>query len=135
VKLDFLRDAQATPAATEMHARPTLGVGYVKPDSDTEMTVARVWQEVLGIGQVGLHDNFFELGGNSLLGLKVVARLKKECGIDVPVVALFEGPTVLALSKLLAAGAIREESYERSRSRGARRLERRQQMLELTRSE
>jgi NAD(P)-dependent dehydrogenase (short-subunit alcohol dehydrogenase family)/aryl carrier-like protein len=135
VKLDFLRDAQATPAAAELHARPALGVGYVAPDSDTEMTVARVWQEVLGIGQVGVHDNFFELGGNSLLGLKVVARLKKECGIDVPVVALFEGPTVLALSKLLSAGATGEESYERSRGRGARRLERRQRMLELTRSE
>ena len=47
-----------------------------------------------------VHDNFFDLGGNSLVGLKVISRVKAELQADVSPVALFEGPTVAAMAKL-----------------------------------
>ncbi len=56
-------------------------------------------QDELGIAEVGLYDNFFDLGGNSLLGLQVIARLKKTFHMQIPAVALFEAPTVSALAK------------------------------------
>jgi aryl carrier-like protein len=92
--------------------------------------VAGVWQEVLGIERVGVQDNFFELGGNSLSGLNVVSRLKKELGMDVPVVALFEGPTVRALSRLLSRKGAEQPSYDKSRTRGEQRREKRQRKLQ-----
>ena len=78
----------------------------------------------LGIEQVGAHDNFFELGGNSLVGLKVISRLKAELGGDISAVHLFEGPTVAALARLLSpAEEVRTEAYNERRSRGAQRRE------------
>ncbi|MBO1255105.1 hypothetical protein J3L16_05315, partial [Alteromonas sp. 5E99-2] len=49
---------------------------YEAPEGDTEIALAGIWQEVLGVEQVGRHDNFFMLGGNSLLSLQVVSKFK-----------------------------------------------------------
>jgi acyl transferase domain-containing protein len=123
VKLEFLNQEDAIQVT---HQRPSLRTTYVEPEGQIEQTVARVWQQVLGIERVGAQDNFFELGGNSLLGLNVVSRLKKELGTDVPVVALFEGPTVWALSRLLSRKGSEQPTYDKSRARGAQRREKRQ---------
>jgi acyl carrier protein len=48
------------------HPRLLVKNSYVAPSSETERTLADLWQQVLGIDQVGIHDNFFELGGDSL---------------------------------------------------------------------
>ena len=56
--------------------------------------MARVWEEVLGMEGVGGADNFFELGGHSLLATQVMARVREEFGVDLPVYDLFENPTV-----------------------------------------
>ncbi|MFY0567269.1 SDR family NAD(P)-dependent oxidoreductase [Archangium lansingense] len=116
-------------AGGALHARPTLGTEYVAPTDDVERVLVRVWQEQLGLEQLGIHDNFFDLGGNSLLWLKIVGRLKRELGRDVPLTSVFEAPTVAALAKKLgqaAAPASAESSaFETSQSRGAQRRERR----------
>jgi phthiocerol/phenolphthiocerol synthesis type-I polyketide synthase E len=82
---------------------------------------------LLGIDSLGIHDNFFELGGNSLIGLKVISRLKKEVGVNIPVVALFEGPTVSALAQVISRNRDEQPLYEESRNRGERRRARRLQ--------
>ena len=110
--------------ATAAHARPNLGSAFVAPSGEVEEKIARVWQEILGIEQVGAHDNFFELGGNSLVGLKVISRLKTELGGEISAVHLFEGPTVAALARLLApVEEAHTEAYNERRSRGAQRRE------------
>ena len=92
--------------------------------------LARLWAELLRLERVGIHDNFFELGGNSLVGIKLIARVREQFGVPVPAVTLYEGPTVEALAKLLkaATGGAEEQESEDSdnRSRGARRRARRQ---------
>jgi acyl transferase domain-containing protein len=110
------------PAA---HARPELGSAYIPPGTDMERTIAAVWQDLLGIERVGIHDNFFDLGGSSLIGLKVVARLKQELRIDIPVVALFEGPTVSRLAEVLLQRQADAPGYDEEVSRGERRRARR----------
>jgi len=91
----------------------------------TEEVVTRVWEELLGIERPGLAENFFELGGNSLIGLKVVSRLRAEAGIPLAVTSLFEAPTIRALARLVDGnGAMPIDQVHRSR--GERRLEARQ---------
>jgi acyl carrier protein len=105
----------------EPHPRPALNTDFAPPTDDIQATIARIWQEQLGIDRLGIHDNFFELGGNSLIGLKIISLLKKELGADIPIVALFEGPTVSALAEVIARNGDRSPSYEESRNRGERR--------------
>ncbi|MET8927084.1 amino acid adenylation domain-containing protein [Streptomyces sp. NPDC004623] len=71
------------------------------PRTDRERTVAGVWEEVLGVQAIGVDHDFFQLGGHSLLATRVAVRLRAALGIDVPVRALFEHPTVAALSAAL----------------------------------
>jgi acyl carrier protein len=124
-------DARAAQAAADslsasLHPRPALGTAYAPPTDEIEQAVVRIWQDLLGIEQLGIHDNFFELGGNSLIGLKVISRLKRELNADVPVVALFEGPTVSALAKVISRDQNEKPVFEEGRSRGERRRERQQ---------
>jgi acyl carrier protein len=74
---------------------------YVAPRTPLEQTVAAIWQEVLGLEQVGIHDNFFELGGHSLLATRVVARLRNIFEIHVPLRTFFEHPTIAQLAQEL----------------------------------
>ena len=54
-----------------------------------EAVVARIWAEMLGLKQVGIHDNFFELGGNSLLAARMVDRVQKKMRKPVPLATIF----------------------------------------------
>jgi acyl carrier protein len=108
-----------------LHPRPALGVPYVAPQSELEKKIAGIWEALLGVAQLGIHDNFFDLGGNSLICLKVVSQLKKELKLEIPVVAIFEGPTVSSLARLVGNDEASKPSYEESRSRGERRREKR----------
>ncbi|SFM59538.1 AMP-binding enzyme C-terminal domain-containing protein [Pseudomonas syringae] len=85
-KLD--RKALPVPGVDALATRP-----YEAPQGETEALLARLWSELLGVGQVGRHDNFFELGGHSLLAVSLTARLRQE-GIEADVRALFEQPTL-----------------------------------------
>ena len=65
---------------------------YVAPRTALDIQVAEVWQNVLGLEQVGLDDHFFELGGHSLLATQVVARLKTLLACDLTLRDLFGAP-------------------------------------------
>ncbi|MES1245585.1 MAG: amino acid adenylation domain-containing protein, partial [Acidobacteriota bacterium] len=72
---------------------------------DLRRRIADLWQEVLGVERVGLHDNFFDLGGHSLLLVRVQGRMRRDLGLEVPVVDLFRFPTVSALAAHLGGTA------------------------------
>ncbi len=92
------------------------------PTNEIETRVAAVWSSLLGFDEIGIDDNFFDLGGSSLLGLRVVSRLQRELGIEIPMVKLFEGPTVRSFARLLAAvEAPAATALADSSDRGARR--------------
>ncbi|MFE0751267.1 amino acid adenylation domain-containing protein, partial [Gordonia sp. NPDC058843] len=80
---------------------------HVRAESGTEQTVAAVYAEVLGLAsaeEVSAEASFFELGGTSLSATRVVARLGVALGVEIPVRALFETPTVRALAAAVDAG-------------------------------
>jgi acyl transferase domain-containing protein len=106
------------------HARPTLAVEYAAPTTTLQQEVAEIWSEVLGVEKVGLHDNLFELGGNSLIGLRIISKLKQKMDKNLPITALFEAPTVLQLSRLLQIQPLSAE-YPASRHRGEMRRQKR----------
>ncbi|MBT2375232.1 non-ribosomal peptide synthetase [Pseudomonas fluorescens] len=66
---------------------------YEAPVGDTEITLARLWAQLLKVERVGRHDNFFELGGHSLLAVSLIGLLRQE-GMEADVRALFEQPTL-----------------------------------------
>ena len=67
---------------------------FVAPSTPTEMALARVWCEVLGLKQVGILDNFFELGGHSLLAVKLITKINQLFEVNVPVPVFFQNPTI-----------------------------------------
>ena len=92
-------DRKALPAPD--CARPDLRVSYRAPETELELTIARVWQDVLKLDKVGVHDNFFDLGANSLMVVQVSSLLKDEIGREISVVDLFKYPSVKALAEHL----------------------------------
>ncbi|XXY51128.1 beta-ketoacyl synthase N-terminal-like domain-containing protein [Sorangium sp. So ce269] len=100
-----LADAAAgsAGAAVQSHPRPRLRTALVPPRTDDERTIARIWQEVLGIDEVGVDDNFFELGGHSLLATAVIGRLRESFHLEVPLQMLFEAQTVATMAAVVVA--------------------------------
>ncbi|HEX6747472.1 MAG TPA: amino acid adenylation domain-containing protein [Longimicrobium sp.] len=80
----------------EPEAMPT--AAHVPPRTPAERMVADAWEAVLGV-RPGAHDNFFDLGGHSLRATQVVARIRRAFGVDLPLRALFEAPTVAGLAE------------------------------------
>lgn len=74
---------------------PAMGA---KPANDVERTVARVWQQALGLPAVGTHDNFFDLGAHSLTVAEVHAKLQEALDREIPLLDLFQFTTVSALA-------------------------------------
>jgi amino acid adenylation domain-containing protein/non-ribosomal peptide synthase protein (TIGR01720 family) len=87
---------------------------YVAPRTALETQVAQVWQNVLGLEQVGLDDHFFELGGHSLLATQVVARLKTLLSCDLTLRDLFGAPRLADFIATVAARTGQDPSLARS---------------------
>jgi acyl-coenzyme A synthetase/AMP-(fatty) acid ligase len=74
----------------------------VAPRTETEIRLAGIWTELLG-QPVSADDNFFELGGHSLLATQVASRIRQSFGIELPLTALFEHPSLQALAREIDA--------------------------------
>jgi len=74
---------------------------FVAPRTDAERKLAVIWQEVLGVGRVSAHDDFFALGGHSLLASQVLARLRRDHGVNLTFRKMFEAPTLAKLAALM----------------------------------
>ncbi len=87
-------DRQALPAPEQ-----TAGAETARLRSPLEEVIAGTWSEVLNRPElVGAEQNFFDLGGHSLLATQVTSRLRAALGVEVPVIWLFDAPTVAALA-------------------------------------
>jgi len=70
------------------------GVEREEPANYVEAQLIQLWEDLLGVDDVGPMQSFFELGGNSLLALRLFTRVRRELGCDLPVATLFAGATV-----------------------------------------
>ena len=82
--------------------------GFDLPENKTEDVIIKIWSEVLGLSNIGIHDNFFELGGHSLKASIIVSRIQKELNIELPLKQLFKTPTVAGINNYLKKAIISE---------------------------
>jgi hypothetical protein len=74
---------------------------YLAPRTALEEALSLIWAQVLGVERVGVHDNFFELGGHSLLAMHVATRVRVLLEMELPLVVLFDTPTIAAVAEHL----------------------------------
>lgn len=92
-------DRAALPAFSINGAQPARE--FRGPRTDTEKAVAAIWAELLGVQTIGIDDDFFDLGGQSLVAIKVVARLGDVFAVDLALRNLFDRPTVAGLAEII----------------------------------
>lgn len=90
-------DLKALPAPSEIFKKRN---GYVAPENSVQAQLAEIWQELLGVPQVGIRDRFFDLGGHSLLVARMLALVQARLGVRVPLATLFEEPTIEHLARI-----------------------------------
>jgi thioesterase domain-containing protein/NAD(P)-dependent dehydrogenase (short-subunit alcohol dehydrogenase family)/acyl carrier protein len=98
-------DAAPAGAAGSGAERPNLATDYAAPRTPIEAALAEVWTELLGVARVGVHDDFFDLGGQSLVAVRMFARVRGRFDVDLPLSTLFEAPTIAKLAAVVAAEA------------------------------
>jgi hypothetical protein len=95
--------SQFADAATgiSLYDRPSLDIHYMEPRNELESQLAAIWGESLGIRHVGINDNFFALGGDSLLGVRVFARINRDMSLLLQLRSIFDFPTVADQAEMI----------------------------------
>jgi SagB-type dehydrogenase family enzyme len=113
-------DRRSLPEAdvVEAHTTPT----FVAPQTELGQTIAAIWQQIVGVTQVGIHDNFFDIGGDSVQLVQVYNKLCEVMEIDISIVQLFEHPTIHSLMTFIdqkgsPQAVTKKESEERAEAR------------------
>ncbi|WP_049975533.1 non-ribosomal peptide synthetase [Chthoniobacter flavus] len=94
-------DRKALPAPDS--ARPELATAFIAPQGALEEFIGTQWRDLLRLNRVGSRDNFFDLGGNSVMIVQIHHRLKQHLHRDIPLIALFQYPTIDTLAQFLGA--------------------------------
>jgi amino acid adenylation domain-containing protein/thioester reductase-like protein len=93
--------------------RPALQEEYVAPSDPIQEKLSQIWSSTLEFNQIGVNDNFFDLGGDSLKVIQLIHLARKEFGIELPIVTLFDSPTIQGLSQKIRS-AIHSKKSETS---------------------
>jgi amino acid adenylation domain-containing protein len=83
------------------YSRPQLSDTYKPPRTELEQSLTALWQNVLGIKQIGIHDDFFELGGDSLIAVQLIAKLREKLPMSLSAHSLLNAPTIASLAELI----------------------------------
>lgn len=96
-------DRKALPDVDEV--RPSRHKEPVPPRNDLERALVEIWQEVLGVNDIGIEDHFFdELGGTSIQGLQTFAALATRMDLDLAPTTLLQAPTIAAMAGIIESG-------------------------------
>jgi len=97
--------------------RPETGQAYQPPQTELEELLSEIWGQVLKLDPIGIQDSFFELGGNSLLGVRVVGRVGEMLNREIPVLALFQCPTIASFAAYLSGESTPSVAHEKIKDR------------------
>ena len=93
-------DRQALPAPDG--SQPLLAQSMRLPRSPLEAALAKIWADVLGQERVGINHTLLDLGGHSLHAARIIVGIRAKFGVDVPLRALWDAPTVADLAVVIA---------------------------------
>ncbi|MFJ9109286.1 SDR family NAD(P)-dependent oxidoreductase [Streptomyces sp. NPDC102283] len=124
-------------APQTVHPRPEVSSAYVAPHGTVQRQLCTMWQELLGIEQIGIDDSFFDLGGSSLVAIQLISTINKSLDTALTVAQLYEALTIARLAALVDEGGVdpvesARTSLEEVRNRAGSR--RRQQQNRMVRS-
>ncbi|MEM7674522.1 MAG: amino acid adenylation domain-containing protein, partial [Myxococcota bacterium] len=97
---DSVDKADSAPTVSKDAAERGRKTLYVEPTNDIERNLVDIWQQLLGVPDVGIHDDFFELGGDSIQGLRMLT-LAREAGYTLQPTDLFQNQTVATLAEVV----------------------------------
>jgi amino acid adenylation domain-containing protein/FkbH-like protein/FkbM family methyltransferase len=83
--------------------RPNLSTPYVLPRTKTEAKIARIWYDLLGIEQLGIHDDLIACGGDSLTAVAICAQVRRALGVEVMLDDFLARPTISCLADQVSA--------------------------------
>jgi len=83
-------------------AKMNVSEKFQAPRTELEIAVAEIWKNLLAKDEIGLEDDFFELGGHSLLATRLAAALKRDLAVEIPIIKIFENPTVHLQAAMIA---------------------------------
>ncbi|MDQ6531233.1 non-ribosomal peptide synthetase [Flavobacterium sp. LHD-85] len=92
-------DRQSLPSPKGI--APISEAGYAPPGNEIEKTLVKIWQEVLGIKNVGIKDNFFELGGHSLFVGKILGKIRSFYEVDISYKEFYVYPNIFSISNII----------------------------------
>jgi amino acid adenylation domain-containing protein len=111
----------AVKRGPEAYYSPKPQTGTDSLETPTQVALAKIWTEVLGVEPSKITDDFFELGGQSLLAMQLLARIYQEFGQSLPPAILLEHNTIGKLAELISGNAaIRRKSLVAIRSHGTK---------------
>src|SRR5262249_16406322 len=97
----------------KLHELPLARRAHRAPETALQHQLAALFAELLSVDEVGLDDEFFELGGDSLLAMRLCARVKRELSVSLSLPALFDASSLSALadhvSQLMPNEAVQEQ--------------------------
>ncbi len=99
-------DRKALPSPDGIHIK---NLEYIAPRNKIENVLSTIWMNVLNIPRVSVEDNFFYCGGNSLLAIRVIARIQEELELTVPVRRIFEFPRLSELAGYIEFGLLAQK--------------------------
>ncbi|WP_190160907.1 non-ribosomal peptide synthetase, partial [Streptomyces litmocidini] len=99
----------ALPAPDEVAVE---GAGFVAPRDEVERRLSEIWAEFFGVAEVGVTASFFDLGGDSLLAVRLMARIARGLGRSLPLSTLFARPTIELLARAVREADGGEEGRE-----------------------
>src|SRR5664279_3295452 len=90
----FADPRAVSKAIEDQKTRQLSQEAYVAPANPTEEALGAIWSKLLAMDKVGRNDNFFALGGHSLKAVQVIARVRQTLGVELPLRAMFDAPTI-----------------------------------------
>jgi amino acid adenylation domain-containing protein len=88
-------------ALLNLNPNQTAKQRFTSPSTPSEKIILAIWQECLELDKIDINSDYFEIGGHSLVGVKVMAKLEKETGNRLPLVALLKHSTIKKLAAFM----------------------------------
>ncbi len=103
--------------------RPDIGIPYEAPRKNTEELLSKLWSHILCVEPIGIKDNFFDFGGNSYLAILMISRLQNEHKIKVPIVKIYQYPTIETFAESISgtnANELKQGMEARAKGRNSK---------------